>query len=263
MINEELKIQLRQLADQYETTDFLINDPAQFMHRFKLPADIEIMGLIASSLALGQRKVTLDKLEYICSLMQGNPEQWIEKKMYQKDFPDSYIKFYRFFSYSEMRHFFDGICLLMQNYGTIGNYLYEQQKSGTNPLSAMSGYFVNRGVGAIIPQNTQSACKRLNLYFRWMVRDHSQVDMGLWTWFNKQNLILPLDTHVMDEVCRLGLSINKSTSLSKARELTNLLCYVWPDDPCKGDFALFGAGVNRQDDSQVTDAEKLRMVPDK
>ena len=78
-----------------------------------------------------------------------------------------------------------------------------------------------------------------------MVRDNSPVDLGLWTRFiDKRTLIMPLDTHVMQEAARLGLLDSKTASMNTALKLTSRMLEVFPDDPLKGDFALFGYGVN-------------------
>ena len=87
------------------------------------------------------------------------------------------------------------------------------------------------------------------MFLRWMVRDNSPVDLGLWSGLiDKRSLIMPLDTHVLTEASRLGLlSIRASApsaTMSAARRLTATLATVFPDDPLKGDFALFGYGVN-------------------
>ena len=78
-----------------------------------------------------------------------------------------------------------------------------------------------------------------------MVRDGSPVDLGLWSGFiDKKTLVMPLDTHVVQEACRLGLLKSPAESMSAAKRLTARLAEVFPDDPCRGDFALFGIGVD-------------------
>ena len=78
-----------------------------------------------------------------------------------------------------------------------------------------------------------------------MVRDGSPVDLGLWSSFiDKRSLIIPMDTHVLQEANRLGLITSKTASMAAARKLTARLAEIFPDDPLKGDFALFGYGVN-------------------
>ena len=83
------------------------------------------------------------------------------------------------------------------------------------------------------------------MFLRWMVRDNSPVDIGLWSDFiDRRTLVMPLDTHVVQQSMRLGLLESAAASMSAARRLTVTLAEVFPDDPLKGDFALFGYGVN-------------------
>ena len=84
------------------------------------------------------------------------------------------------------------------------------------------------------------------MFLRWMVRDNSPVDLGLWSEFiDKRTLIMPMDTHVVQEAIALGLLNSKSNSMSNAIKLTDKLTEIFPEDPLKGDFALFGYGVNK------------------
>ena len=97
----------------------------------------------------------------------------------------------------------------------------------------------------VVPKDPHSACKRVCMFLRWMVRTDSPVDLGLWTDFiDRRTLVIPLDTHVVQEARRLGLLTSACTSMSVARRLTAKLAEVFPDDPCRGDFALFGYGVD-------------------
>ena len=78
-----------------------------------------------------------------------------------------------------------------------------------------------------------------------MVRTDSPVDLGLWTWYNPENLVIPLDVHVLQESIRLGLLAENSRPNRKtAMELTEKMKEIWPNDPCRADFALFGLGVD-------------------
>jgi uncharacterized protein (TIGR02757 family) len=83
------------------------------------------------------------------------------------------------------------------------------------------------------------------MFLRWMVRQNSPVDLGIWTWFDSKDLIIPLDTHVIQQSVKYGLiEKNAASSLKTALLITEQLKLIWPNDPCKGDFALFGEGVN-------------------
>ena len=106
-------------------------------------------------------------------------------------------------------------------------------------------FFAEKGVSIVVPKDTQSACKRVCMFLRWMVRDGSPVDLGLWADFiDRRTLIMPLDTHVVGQSVRLGLLASSVASMSAAQRLTQTLATIFPDDPLKGDFALFGYGVN-------------------
>lgn len=106
----------------------------------------------------------------------------------------------------------------------------------------------------IVPKGKNSANKRIYMFLRWMVRANSKVDKGFWLWFSPSDLIIPLDTHVMQESVRLGLIPEKSAcSIKTAKLLTDKLKEIWKDDPCKGDFALFGLGVS--DDEKQTEKQ--------
>ena len=104
--------------------------------------------------------------------------------------------------------------------------------------------FADSGAAYLVPKDATSACKRVCLFLRWMARSGSPVDIGLWSDFiDRRTLIMPLDTHVLDEARRLGLISGKQTSMRTAIKLTAEMATAFPDDPLKGDFALFGHGL--------------------
>lgn len=258
-MKKELKDRLKELAERYETASFLKDDPAQFMHRYSSATDIEIVGLIAATLAFGQRPKILEKVDSICQLMQESPERWITKALFTDSFPESERKFYRFYSYADMRCFFFHIRALILANGSIGEYVHRRYKEGVHPLSALTEAFKDcPSQKCLIPRDTHSCCKRVNMYLRWMVRDGSPVDMGIWSWLPKNELIIPTDTHVMQEALRLGIIKKTASTLSKAQEITEALKTIWPEDPCKGDFALFGWGVNKVEDVKSIQKENIQ-----
>ena len=113
-------------------------------------------------------------------------------------------------------------------------------------IKAITNWFSNYKENKLIPKDTVSACKRICMFLRWMVRDNSPVDLGIWSDFiDKRTLIIPMDTHVVNEAIALKLIDSLSTSMSNAIKLTKRLSKTFPDDPLKGDFALFGYGVNK------------------
>lgn len=92
----------------------------------------------------------------------------------------------------------------------------------------------------------KAANKKINMMRRWMVRRDGLVDLGLWTHTDPSELIMPLDVHVYDEAVVLGLTSRKPKDITTALEITDAFREIWPDDPCRGDFALFGYGVSKE-----------------
>ena len=134
---------------------------------------------------------------------------------------------------------------ILKKSGTFGKCVYSEWRASPEKHLAevVSGLFSGC---VVVPQGKTSANKRIHMYLRWMVRRNSPVDLGLWNWYSPADLILPLDTHVIQESIRLGLIPEKSSAtLKTARAVTNSLKEIWQDDPCKGDFALFGLGVDQ------------------
>ena len=137
---------------------------------------------------------------------------------------------------------------LLNEHGSLGDYLRSEVTDAFGAVDAICRYFSQHDISVIIPKNTQSACKRVCMFLRWMVRKDSPVDLGLWADFiDRRTLIMPLDTHVLQQSEKLGLIASKTASMTAARRLTAVLATIFPDDPLKGDFTLFGHGVNNDD----------------
>jgi uncharacterized protein (TIGR02757 family) len=99
------------------------------------------------------------------------------------------------------------------------------------------------GVGYFFARpSTGGACKRLNLFLRWMVR-RDAVDLGVWTRVKASQLIVPLDTHVIRVGRCLGLTRYKSPGWKMAADITRSLRGLDPKDPVKYDFSLCHIGM--------------------
>lgn len=236
---------LKLYAEQYETESFLPDDPSWFMHQVKGTANQEVTAFIASCLSYGSRKQFMPKIQYILDVSSYDVENWIRNGDFVKTIPDDKACFYRLYTRHTMHTLFCAIREMLDEYESIGNYVRSKANNGFDAVKAITGYFASKGIETIIPKNTTSACKRVCMFLRWMVRDNSPVDLGLWKDFiDKRTLIIPMDTHVLQEANRLGLIDCKTASMTAARKLTERLSQTFPDDPLKGDFALFGYGVN-------------------
>ena len=237
---------LRKYAEQYETADFLPEDPSWFMHQVSGEDNQEVTAFIASCLSYGSRKQFMPKIQSIIDMAGGDVYGWIADGRFGQDIPDDDAEcFYRLYTKHTMYGLFVALRQMLNEYGSIGNYVKGNAADGLSAVKAITDYFSSKGIETIIPKNTTSACKRVCMFLRWMVRDGSPVDLSLWSGFiDKRTLVIPMDTHVLQEACRLGLLESKTASMSAARKLTARLALIFPDDPLKGDFALFGYGVN-------------------
>ena len=264
-MDTELTYHLKSLAQKYETKEFLIGDPSWFMHQVEGDTNKELLAFIASCLSYGSRKQFLPKIEQILTWSHGNITEWLINKEYTIHIPNDSRCFYRLYSNTMMRDMLDALCIMIKEYGSIKLFLthstisHNQENSGNihadepcatnltalNAINAITIWFNEHGSKGIIPlPYGNSSCKRLCMFLRWMVRDNSPVDIGGWSdIIDKRSLIIPMDTHVIQEANRLGLLESKTASMSSAIKLTNKLKDVFPDDPLKGDFALFGLGV--------------------
>ncbi len=271
MLDNNLAALLRSLADKYETASFMDGDPSQFLRRYSQPRDQELAAFVVSTLSFGQREQFIAKLDAMFDAVDdwargndGKPKtggasfaDWLTSGGYKKFFPKSQKKFYRFFSYADMAALCGRLAQIVEEFGSLGAAVrarYGQEDASgitTVPpelrlVTALISLFP--GVKCV-SQNPKGACKKLHMFLRWMVRKGSPVDLGLWEWANPADLLIPLDTHVLQESARLGLIAPNATASAKtAIELTQKMAQVFPGDPTMADFALFGLGV---DDSAI------------
>ena len=264
------------------------------MRQYRSARDIEVAAFITAMLSFGKREQFLQKVQTIFVLAGKHPAQWIRSGSWQSDFPRGTRKFYRFFSYDDMRDLFAALQKILEKHSSFGTYVkkaYEEECAVRREIFRVNGVGIKlascklnkksesgepsvTGIKAAnrktrqaesfsassallyviadgfpqcraVPRKGASANKRTNMFLRWMVRTGSPVDAGLWTWFSPADLLIPLDTHVLRQAKKLGLISERSAATEKtARELTDALKRIWPDDPCRGDFALFGLGVS-------------------
>ena len=239
---------LHSLARQYETADFLIGDPSWFMHQVAGAANQEAMAFIAAALSYGSRTQFMPKIQFILDKSCGEVDQWVRNRLFCAVFSaDDRRSFYRLYSHQAMHTFLSTYSCLLNEYGTLGEFIRKNASDGFSALEVITRYFNDHGSGGIIPKDTTSACKRLCMFLRWMVRTDSPVDLGLWSDFiDRCTLLMPLDTHVLQQAQRLGLIKSSTASMSACRRLTARLSQIFPDDPLRADFALFGYGVNNK-----------------
>lgn len=232
-MTEETKLRLLAWAKQFHCIDFIQGDPIQFPHRYTKKQDIEISGLLTAIMSFGNRKQILKKAEELHDLMGTSPYQYVLSCRWKEDFlPTDRSSFYRMLSHADFYTYFARLHDAYSRFDYMEDALLNY--SGT-PMEKLCGFLE---VSAKSPQ------KKLNMFLRWMIRQNSVVDFGLWKKFDCRELVIPLDTHVCRVAYLLGLTDTETYSLKNTRNITSALAEIFPDDPCLGDFALFGSGIN-------------------
>lgn len=247
-LNENLK----RWAEQYETADFINADPVQIPHRYDSRVNIEISAFVTAWIAWGNRKQIIKKADFIDrEIFKGEPYHYIVGNTVERgnrpeweQYKGSTDCLYRTFTFGD----FHDLCARLYDVYTSAENMETAIKkahetNGETALATLQSLFGS--VNGIPDFETQSACKRLCLFLRWMCRKGSPVDFGLWDVCDPRNLIIPLDTHVHKQAIRLGLTKRRMPDLRTAIEITDRFAEVFPDDPAKGNFSLFGYGVNK------------------
>lgn len=245
-ISPALAARLRDLAARFETPDFSAGDPIGCLHAAP-PEELETAAFLAASLSYGNRTQFIPKIRSLLDRAgSAGTREWILSGRYAKTFRSGDCRsFYRLFSCGQMHAFLGELRAILRRHGTIGACLRAAGATdGPSALRALCAALGGRAA-PVVPKDAASACKRLCMFLRWMARDGSPVDFGIWSdWLDKGTLVIPLDVHVLRQANRLGLVRSRCATMKTAEKLTQQLSAVFPGDPCKGDFALYGLGVS-------------------
>lgn len=248
----DLKAFLDYKADQYNTIDFIENDPVSIPHMFEDKKNREIMGLWSAILAWGQRKTIINKCHELINLMDGDPYGFIMHHT-EKDLARLSGFKHRTFNYTDTLYFVD----FFKNYYKNNDTLEDAFTSDTNDIREglilfhetffKADYAPHRTKKHIPTPLRKSTCKRLNMFLRWMVRsDKKGVDFGIWKKLTPDKLYCPLDLHVDRVARKLKLIERKQTDWQTVQELTENLRKFDKEDPARYDFALFGLGIEEK-----------------
>ena len=244
-MTRQTKEMLRRYADKYERT-FPSPDPSEIMLAAKGDdSNREATAFVASCLSFGAIAQFKPKIEQLVAFAGGDMDGWVRSGAFARAIPDDASrKFYRFVTYANLHAFLCTYRGIMRTHGTLGKYVRATcDGTGLGAVKSICAAFAGAGVGCLVPADASSACKRLCMFLRWMVRRGPSVDIGLWADFiDRKTLIMPLDTHVLHVARSLHLLSSDTATMASARRLTAAMAEVFPDDPLRGDFALFGHG---------------------
>jgi uncharacterized protein (TIGR02757 family) len=252
---EAIKVLLDDRVEKYNRPDFIPNDPVSIPHMFTKKQDIEISGFFASILAWGQRKTIINNCVKLMNLMDNAPHDFILN--HQDDDLTRFLGFkHRTFNDTDLLyliHFFRWYYSQHESLETAFTGEYNETLSQKERLEHFHDLVFSledaphRTKKHISTPARKSACKRINMYLRWMVReDHKGVDFGIWNTIKPADLVCPCDVHVERVARKLGLITRKGMDWQTAEQLTDHLREFDPLDPVKYDYALFGLGIEEK-----------------
>lgn len=239
---------LERVALRGNTPAFVENDPVRFPRRYSRLQDAEIAGILCATIAWGRRSSILVSCERMLASMGESPYRYV---MRCADMPLDGRAVHRTFSQADFAWFLRGLKSLYARYESLEELF--APRAGERGLWDGIGRFRREMLRAtaaypalgrhISCPDKHSACKRLHLFLRWMVRDDGIVDLGLWKRIRPADLSVPLDVHVGRVARSLGLLTRRQNDRKAVEELDAVLRRFDPHDPVRYDFALFCLGI--------------------
>ena len=235
-MDEKMRDRLMAWAEKYNDPQYFQEDPVIFPKHFVSGpgntyrlADVEIAALIAAHLAWGRRSMIVRDCTRALDEMSWKPYEYVMAGEYR----DDNSSLHRTVKWSE----FAMICRNLRD-------IY----SHTDSLENLDCQQIRTQVFGQ-KEDLRAPNKKINMMRRWMVRDDGKVDLGVWKHTGKSSLLIPLDVHVYEMAASLGLTSRNQKDIRTVQEITDAFREIFPDDPCKGDFALFGYGLYRQEEA--------------
>ncbi len=255
MDDKQLKHFLDAKVALYNQPSFIEKDPISIPHAFTKKQDIEISGLFAAVLAWGNRTTIINNCKKLMGWMDNSPHEFI---LHHKDTDlKLFLHFaHRTFNTTDLLYFLHFLQYHYRQHNSLEDAFVSAKNYREENVEQALIYFHNYFFSIEYPERTRkhistpqrnSACKRLNMYLRWMVRKENRgIDFGIWKKIKPSQLICPLDVHVARVAERLGLIDDIRSNWSNALELTRRLKELNPADPAIYDFALFGLGAEER-----------------
>lgn len=249
LLNNELADFLNEKVSQYDQPSFIKDDPVSIPRSFTKKQDIEIAGFFAAIFAWGNRATIIRKSKELMQLMDQAPHEFCRGHR-PKDLKRLLGFRHRTFNETDLLYFIEFFKFHYNRHHSLESAFTSHGGGIEEMLSGFHHYFFSledapaRTKKHIATPERGSACKRLNMFLRWMVRkDDRGVDFGIWQNIAPSQLICPIDLHVARVARRLGILKRKQTDWPAAIELTEYLRTLDSGDPVKYDFALFGLGA--------------------
>lgn len=247
----QLKTFLDKRYEEYAREEFIAKDPISIPYRFSKKQDIEIAAFFASIFAWGRRDIIIAKTNQLMNLMDESPYDFILNFQENDLAKISQFK-HRTFNSLDLTFFLKAFQSHYKKYDSLENAFLPAQKKFETIEPCLNYFFEyiteltpieSRTFKHLSAPQKGSACKRLCMFLRWLIRKDT-VDFGLWNTIKPSHLIMPLDVHVMKSANKLGLlNENSKSNWQTALSLTKKLRTFDANDPVKYDFSLFGMGI--------------------
>ncbi len=246
---------LENLYQTYNRREFIHPDPLEFLYDYGDLHDREIAGIVASSLAYGRVSQIIKSVSCVLERMTPSPFRFIEDAT-MESLLDIFSGFkHRFTTGDELAAMLFGVKTVVKKHGSLHTcFKAGLLNDAESIVSAITRFVEELSVGfhhrnnSLLPSPAKgSACKRLNLFFRWMIRQ-DDVDPGGWEDISPLHLVVPLDTHLHRICLSLGFTNRRQADMKTAMEITDAFRTMVPHDPVRYDFALTRLGIRKDTD---------------
>ncbi len=252
-----LKRKLNSIYKKYHKPEYLELDPLVCVRKFRDTRDIEIAGLLASCLSYGRVEQIIRSVDSIITIMDNQPYSFCVNTSYKLKKSKFRGFKHRFNTGDDIAALLEAAKLAIREQGTLQvlflsglqqpNHTFKHAAHNfTQSLKKYAGKSHNDSFSYLLPSPMSgSACKRLAMYFRWMVRPDDGIDFGVWKSVSPGILVIPLDVHVGRVAVELGMTKRKNLDWKAAEEITSFLRTINPEDPVIYDFSLCRYGMLR------------------
>lgn len=259
------------LVAQYKVPAYIQSDPIQIPHRFiNDPKACELVAFITALFSYGRRDSIITTVNNLVRITEDDPVAFLENFDAKRDAKLFKHFVYRFNKGPDVVFLWQRLQWAYREFGSLENLFQASIQSEENRLQSGIAGFTDALLSGNPPQSyglkfllahpdKGGACKRFNMFLRWMVRHDAEpsgrVDFGLWkTAFKPADLLVPLDTHVLKMNGHLKLSARKDSGWQTAEEITHVFRLLCPEDPVKYDYALFGFSVDKRSPAEILTA---------
>lgn len=257
MTRKEIKEYLDGLCVKYNRESFVPDDPVSVPHRYVRAEDIEIAGFLAATIAWGQRPTIVRNGRRMMELMDDAPYQFVTQSV-PEDWNALLPFVHRTFNGEDFVYFVRALQHIYRNHDGLSGFFCTSYARLGDLKPVLSDFWRLFFSPELEPQartmrhlssvDKGAACKRLNMYLKWMVRsDTNGVDFGLWSdAIPASALYLPLDIHTANTSRALGLLSRRQNDWKAVEEITAVLRTFDAADPVRYDYALFCAGIYKE-----------------